>query len=592
MSVRNSFQLPQGWALVALGDVLTVLRGVTYKKEHTSDAPGNDLVPILRATNINQQLTFDDLVYVPRHYVSDAQLLQAGDIVIAASSGSSSVVGKAAPLKHSWFGSFGAFCYCLRPSKQVDPMLIAYYLQTYEYRNRVSELASGVNINNLRRNHIEETPLKLPPFNEQHRIVEEIEKQFSRLDEAVENLKRVQANLKRYRASVLQAACEGRLVPTEAELARKESKGYEPADQLLQRILIERRKKWEENELAKMREKGKEPKDDKWKSRYKEPVAPDTSDLPKLPEGWCWTSIGQAFNVYVGATPSRQMSEYWGGDIPWVSSGEVAFCRIRHTRESITQAGLCNSSTEIHPPGTVLLGMIGEGKTRGQAAILDIYAAHSQNSASIRVSEAGIPPEYVYYFLELQYSHTRGLGSGNSQPALNKARVQSILLPLPPLAEMLKMVTELERRLSVIEQMKIAVEVNLKHAERIRQAILKNAFEGKLLQQDPNDEPASVLLERIKAERALRQQDERVRKPRVKRVRIMSDKHKHPLWDVLSEAGRPLTSEELFRSAGYDANNVLDVDAFFEALANEVDVRLRIVEDKPNNTNRYLRVAD
>ena len=115
------------------------------------------------------------------------------------------------------------------------------------------------------------------PSPEQRRIVAEIEKQFTRLDASVAALKRVQANLKRYRASVLKAACEGKLVPTEAELAQTEGRDYEPADQLLARILSERRARWESQE-----KRGR---------KYKEPAAPDTSNLPKLPEAWVWATV-------------------------------------------------------------------------------------------------------------------------------------------------------------------------------------------------------------------------------------------------------------------------------------------------------------
>ena len=154
-------------------------------------------------------------------------------------------------------------------------------------------------------------------------------------------------------------------------------------------------------------------------------------ELPNLPENWVWTRIGQIFDVYVGATPRRNKPEYWGGDIPWVSSGEVAFCRIHKTRETICQLGFENSSTKIHPPGTVLLGMIGEGKTRGQAAILEIAACNNQNSAAIRVSEVGLAPEFVYYYFEHEYERTRKLSSGNNQPALSKNRVQSMYFAAP-----------------------------------------------------------------------------------------------------------------------------------------------------------------
>ncbi len=269
----------------------------------------------------------------------------------------------------------------------------------------------------------------------------------------------MQANLKRYRAAVLKAACEGKLVPTEAELARQEGRNFESGAQLLERILIERRQKWN------------------GKGKYNEPDKPDTAKLPQLPNGWIWSTLGQVFDVYVGATPSRQRNDYWNGEIPWVSSGEVSFCRIRQTRERITELGLANSSTEIHPPGTILIGMIGEGRTRGQVAILDVAACNNQNSAAIRVSEARLPPEYTYYFLMSQYEQNRKLGSGNNQPALNKTRVQNISFPLPPVAEQQRLVAEVDRRLSVVEELEAVVNANLQRVRRLRQSILQRAFD-------------------------------------------------------------------------------------------------------------------
>jgi type I restriction enzyme, S subunit len=327
---------------------------------------------------------------------------------------------------------------------------IAEYLQS---------IGSGTTVKGIRLEQLRALPFPLAPLNEQKRILAEIEKQFSRLDEAVANLKRIKVNLKRYKAAVLKAAVEGKLT----EDWRKTHPNVEPASKLLERIFSERRVKWN----------GKGP--------YKEPTKPETSSLPPLPKSWIWTNLGQMFNICIGATPSRGKAEYWNGTIPWVSSGEVAFCRIRETREHITQEGLANSSTEIHSPGTVLLGMIGEGKTRGQAAILGIAACNNQNAAAIHVSETGIPPEYVYRYLEGQYEKNRSIGSGNNQPALNKARVQGIPLPLPPISEQQQIVAEVERRLSVIDELEAAVEANLTRADRLRQAVLQKAFSGQLM---------------------------------------------------------------------------------------------------------------
>ena len=146
------------------------------------------------------------------------------------------------------------------------------YLEAYTNYVRLEPYVTGTTRPKLTQAALNRIPLPLPPLPEQHRIVAEIEKQFTRLDASVAALKRAQANLKRYRASVLKSACEGTLVPTEAELARAEGREYEPADALLQRILAERRARWESQE--------------KRRGKYKEPTAPDTTELPELPEGW------------------------------------------------------------------------------------------------------------------------------------------------------------------------------------------------------------------------------------------------------------------------------------------------------------------
>ena len=458
----------------------------------------------------------------------------------------------------------------LRPKAGIEAKYLYYYVSSQSFRGEAERYMTGaVGQKRVSTTYLKEAKIPVAPLDQQKHIVAEIEKQFSRLDEAVANLKRVKANLKRYKAAVLKAAVEGRLVETEAELARKEGRslptprpgvfyvyaircsddsiyightdnlarrweehlagqaadwtmqhkpmqivhyeeyssrqeaadrekwlktgygrkrikreieagrarqvGYETGAQLLQRILETRRSQW----LASAEQAGR-----KGKGKYKEPAAPDTADLPELPDGWVWALIGQAFDVYVGATPSRGKPEYWDGGISWVSSGEVAFCRIKRTRETISSEGLASSSVRVHPVGTVLLGMIGEGKTRGQAAILDIEASNNQNAAAIRVSETEILPEYVFSFLEKEYEDTRRRGSGGNQPALNKDRVREIPFPLPPIAEQHRIVTEIDCRLSLIREIVSQVDASLIRAERLRQSILMRAFGGRLMSEN------------------------------------------------------------------------------------------------------------
>ncbi len=172
---------------------------------------------------------------------------------------------------------------------------------------------------------LEKSNIPIPPFPEQRRIASKIEELFTKLDTGVETLKKTQAQLKRYRQSVLKAACEGKLVPTEAEIARTEEREYETADVLLARILKERREKWEDEQIIKFKKNGKMPNDNKWKSKFKPPVFPNIEKLPNLPEGWTWASPDQIsswndpYSLAIGPFGSNlKVSDYVYQGVPLV----------------------------------------------------------------------------------------------------------------------------------------------------------------------------------------------------------------------------------------------------------------------------------
>jgi type I restriction enzyme S subunit len=397
----------------------------------------------------------------------------------------------------------GAACFgstefhVLRAEPGIGARWIANYLLQHSTRHAAQrQMAGGVGQMRVPAAFLETLDLPVPPEPEQVRILDTLDELLSDLDAGLAALERVCAKLKHYRAAVLKAAVEGALT---AEW-RRQHPATEAADALLTRILAERRRRWEEAQLRKFEAAGKAPPKD-WKAKYVEPGAPDSSSLPQLPKGWLWTSLGQCFSVRVGATPSRGRKDFWNGDIPWVASGEVQFCRIHKTRENITAQGLANSSTRLNPVGSVMLNMIGEGKTRGKAGILQIAACNNQNCAAIWVSETPIAPEYIYSWLLFRYEQTRELGSGNNQPAMNKSVVEEIAFPLLPLAEQEALVEAVEEQLSLIDHLERDLETRLTSAIALRQSILRYAFSGQLVPQDPNDEPASELLRRIAAER-------------------------------------------------------------------------------------------
>jgi type I restriction enzyme S subunit len=497
-------ELPKGWVTTTLGELADVIRGVTYKKEQAKASSSKGLVPLLRATNISQELDFDELVYVPERNVSDLQMLRQGDVVIAASSGSKSVVGKAAILKSEWIGTFGAFCAAVRPNQGIAAQYLASYMQTREYRSYISTCSAGVNINNLKASDLSSFELLLAPRPEQDRIVAEIEKQFTRLDAATAALKRVQANLKRYRASVLKAACEGRLVPTEAEVAREEGRDYEPAEKLLQRILRERRARWESDTVAKMIAAGKRPTDGRWKQKYKEPSAPDTSNLPALPEGWCWASLEQLTTLITSG------SRGWGDSY---SEAGPLFVRAQDIKtDSLNLDFVARVDLQTDSEGTrtrifrndILVTITGANVTKTALVTLDIEEAYvSQHVGLVRP----VLPQIAAYLYTWIVSPSQGrkellrLAYGAGKPGLNLENLRTLWVALPPIAEQIRLENETERLLSTA----IAVESNVQHqivkTSRARNGILQSAFTGQLVPQDPTDEPASALLERIRAGR-------------------------------------------------------------------------------------------
>ena len=333
---------------------------------------------------------------------------------------------------------------------------IYYFVSSQTFRKEAAgHMTGAVGLRRVPTAFLENAEIPLPPVERQREIVAELEKQFSRLDEAVANLLRVKANLKRYKASVLKAAVEGRLVETEVTQAHRGGLTSETGEQLLQRILDERRVKWG------------------GRRKWKEPELPaaDTS----LPDGWAWASIDQLADVGTGATPKRDKPAYWNdGDVPWVTSSVVNGDYVDEASEFVTKLALAETNLTLYPIGTLLIAMYGEGKTRGKCTELRVPAATNQALAALRV-DATIS-RYLRHFLELNYEEMRKVAAGGVQPNLNLGLVRAVCVPLPPLAEQVRIVAEVDRHLSIVREVDAEVDTNLKRAQAFRQSTLAKAF--------------------------------------------------------------------------------------------------------------------
>ena len=213
-----------------------------------------------------------------------------------------------------------------------------------------------------------------------------------------------------------------------------------------------------------------------------------------VPEGWVWTTLGEVGTWQSGGTPSRSNKTYYGGNIPWLKTGELNDGLISYIPESITEEAVANSSAKINPTGSVLIAMY--GATIGKLGILTFPATTNQACCAC-IEFNAIIQLYLFYFLLSQRNEFIAKGGGGAQPNISKEIIVNTFIPLPPLSEQQRIVMEIEKWFALIDQVehgKSDLQTVIKQA---KSKILDLAIHGKLVQQNPNDEPAIELLKRM-----------------------------------------------------------------------------------------------
>ena len=435
----------QNWATRTIGETGKYINGLAFKPTDW----GDEGMPIIRIQNLTSPTK---PLNKTTRAVDPAYVVNPGDILV------------------SWSATLDAFIWNREPAllnqhifKVVpDTSVVTKKFLFYTLKKAIAEMIKSEHLHGSTMKHINRGPflahkIEVPTLKEQDEIVAELEKQFSRLDEAVANLERVKANLKRYKASVLKAAVEGRLVETEASLARREGRTYETGEQLLQRILDERRAGWT------------------GKGKYKEPIAPVTDELQALPEGWTWATMPQLGELNRGKSKHRPRDDkaLYGGPFPFIQTGDVRRSdgSITDFTQTYSEFGLTQS--RLWPPGTLCITIAANSAETG---ILKLKACFPDSVVGF-IPHLGSPTvEYVECFIRTARDGLDRFASATAQKNINLEVLEAVAIPTPPFAEQIRIVAEVDRHLSIIREVEAEVDANLQRAQALRQATLAKAF--------------------------------------------------------------------------------------------------------------------
>jgi len=546
----NEANLPNGWAKATIGVLADYVNGRAFKPTEWKDV-GKPIIRIQNLNNNNAKYNFSPENHEEKYLVKNGDLLFAWSASLGA---------------YIWHGEdawLNQHIFIVHPKNCTTKLFVFYLLE--KITTELYAKAHGSGMVHVTKGKFESTEISLPPLNEQHRIVAKIEELFSELDKGIENLKTAQTQLKVYRQALLKHAFEGKLTaqwraernvtPAKAgvqplndmdsrlppafarvtgndEVGGGNDKPLETADTLLKRIQQKRMQhyqqqlaNWEKSPSAPSQalpifQRGKptstapiHPLEKGGRGGISKPKPPkslppltaeELAGLPELPEGWGWVKVGNVSSVGTGITPLKGRSDFYAnGNIPWVTSGALNDNFVTEASDYVTDLALKETNLRIYPKHTLLIALYGEGKTRGKCSELLIEATTNQAIAAI--VQEGVSEKlrkYMKWFFQKNYGDIRLKSSGGVQPNLNLSIIENTLFPMCSIEEANQVVDAIEMKLSEADQLDQTISTSLQQAEALRQSILKKAFSGQLMPQDPNDEPASELLACIKAERA------------------------------------------------------------------------------------------
>ena len=289
------------------------------------------------------------------------------------------------------------------------------------------------------------------------------------------------------REKILDLAMRGKLVPQDPN--------DEPASVLLDKIKAEKAELIKEKKIK--------------KTKSLPPITDDEKPFD-IPDSWEWVRLGDVGNWAAGATPSRKHPEYYGGNIPWLKTGDLNDDVVEDTTEKITKLGVENSSVKINKPGNVLIAMY--GATIGKLGIVGNKELVTNQACCGCTPFNGVYNWYLFYYLFASRKRLIDLGSGGAQPNISKQKIENFSFPLPPLSEQSRIAAKIAQLFALLRKVESSTQQYAELQTLLKSKVLNLAMRGKLVKQDPNDEPASVLLEKIKGEKAELAKEKKIKK--------------------------------------------------------------------------------
>jgi type I restriction enzyme S subunit len=483
--VKEVNSLPKGWIKATVGDIAGYVNGFAFKPAHWEES-GTPIIRIQNLTNPDKPFNYTKI------NVLEAYEINNGDLLVSWSATLDAFVWRG---EKAWLNQH---IFKVVP----EPRLFDKGLLFYWMKVAIAEMINTEHLHGSTMKHINRGPFlahatKIPPFKEQIRIIEKLDELFSELDAGVKELKSAQIKLTQYRQSLLKSAVGGSL--TQKWRETNSDSVQETGEQLLQRILNERRERWEQQKREEFKSKDKNPPKD-WKVKYPEPVKPDTTDLPELPHGWVWATIDQlAVNKRYG-TSSKTNDDSTG--VPVLRMGNIQDGKLDYGKLKHLPVDHREFPDLLLNDGDLLFNRTNSAELVGKTAIFrDIGKPVSYASylISVTFTEHFLPEIAAHLINSIMGKKwiVEVMNQTAGQANVNGTKLGNLVIPLPSIAEQKVLIEEISNEFDSIDRQIEATALGLKQSEAQRKNILKSAFSGQLVSQYPNDEPASILLEKI-----------------------------------------------------------------------------------------------